>query len=210
MTILHFFVEVILLGLGFVAGFFYRKYVMDSHQQSLEALGKKILDEARKEAESLRKEAKLQAKDQLLQMKMDFEKETHERRQETNQLERRLLQREENLEKKGALLDERDTELIKQHKQTAKQEEELKVQIDRYQHLVTEQNARLEQLAGMSATEAKEHLLLSMEREIRADAARLVKRIETEAREHADRKAKDIIALAIKRYASDYVAEQTV
>ena len=50
MTILHFFVEFILLGLGFVAGFFYRKYVMDSHQQSLEALGKKILDEARKEA----------------------------------------------------------------------------------------------------------------------------------------------------------------
>jgi len=210
MTILHFIVEFILLGLGFLGGFFYRKYVMDSHQQSLEALGKKILDEARKEADSLRKEAKLQAKDQLLQMKMDFEKETHERRHELNQLERRILQKEENLEKKGALLDERETELIKQHKLAARQEEELKVQSERYQHLVAEQNARLEQLAGMSATEAKEYLLSSMEREIRADAARLVKRIETEAREHADRKAKDIIALAIKRYASDYVAEQTV
>ena len=104
MTILNFIVEVILLVLGFVGGFFYRKYVMDSHQQSLEALGKKILDEARKEADSLRKEAKLQAKDQLLQMKMDFEKETHERRHELNQLERRLLQKEENLEKKGACL----------------------------------------------------------------------------------------------------------
>ena len=90
MTIFHFIVEFILLGLGFLGGFFYRKYVMDSHQQSLEALGKKILDEARKEAESLRKEAKLQAKDQLLQMKMDFEKETHERRHELNQLERRI------------------------------------------------------------------------------------------------------------------------
>ena len=74
MTIVHFIVEIILLVLGFFGGFFYRKYVMDSHQQSLEALGKKILDEARKEADSLRKEAKLQAKDQLLQMKMDFEK----------------------------------------------------------------------------------------------------------------------------------------
>ena len=210
MTILNFIVEVILLALGFVGGFFYRKHVMDSHQQSLEALGKKILDEARKEADSLRKEAKLQAKDQLLQMKMDFEKETHERRHELNQLERRLLQKEENLEKKGAVLDERDTELIKQHKQAARQEEELKAQTERYQHLVAEQNARLEHLAGMSATEAKEHLLQSMEREIRTDAARMVKRIETEAREHADRKAKDIIGLAIKRYASDYVAEQTV
>ena len=210
MTILKFFVEVLLLGLGFLGGFFYRKHVMDSHQKSLEALGKKILDEARKDAETIKKEAKLQAKDQLLQMKMDFEKETQERRHELNQQERRLLQKEEHLEKKAGLVDERDNELIKKQKLLAKQEDDLKTQTELYQHLIDEQNARLEQLAGMSTAEAKEHLLRSMEREIRADAARLVKRIETEAREHADRKAKEIIGLAIKRYASDYVAEQTV
>ncbi len=61
---------------GFFAGYFYRRYVTDRNQQSMEALGKKILDEARKEAETIKKEAKLQAKDQLLQMKTDFEKET--------------------------------------------------------------------------------------------------------------------------------------
>ncbi len=210
MTIIQFFVEIILLALGFVGGFFYRKHVIDSHQKSLEALGKKILDEARKDAENLKKEAKLLAKDQLLQMKMDFEKETQERRHELNQLERRLIQKEENLEKKASLVDERDNELIKKHKVVAKQEEELKVQIDRAQHLIEEQNTRLEQLAGMSAAEAKDHLLKSMEREIRVDAAHMVKRIESEAKEHADRKAKEIIGLAIKRYASDYVAEQTV
>ena len=210
MTIIYFLVEIILVCVGFVAGFFYRKYVVDRHQQSLEALGKKILDEARKDAESIKKEAKLQAKDHLLQMKMDFEKETQERRHELNQLERRLLQKEEHLEKKGALVDERDTELIKKHKQLVQQEEDLKVQTEEYSHLLAEQSARLEQLAGMSATEAKEYLLRTMEREVRGDAARLVKRVETEAREHADRKAKEIIGLAIKRYASDYVAEQTV
>jgi len=203
-------IEGIAAVLGFLAGFFYRKYIMDRNQQSLEALGKKILDEARKEAESIKKESKLQAKDQLLQLKMDFEKETLERRQEQNQLERRLLQREENLEKKAALLDERDTDLIKKHKVVTQQQEDLKTQELRYQQILAEQNLRLEQLAGMSATEAKEFLLRSVEREIRADAARLVKRIETEAKEHADRKAKEIMALAIKRYASDYVAEQTV
>jgi ribonuclease Y len=195
---------------GFAAGFLYRKLVMERNQVALESLGKKILDEASKEAEAVKKEATLQVKDQLLQMKLEFEKETNERRQEMNQLERRLLQKEEHLEKKGASLDERDDALIKEHKLVAQHEEELKVQKERYQHLVAEQNARLEQLAGMSATEAKDYLLQAMEREIRADAARLVKRIETEAREHADRKAKEIIALAIKRYASDYVAEQTV
>jgi len=202
--------DFITLVAGFTAGFFYRKLVMERNQVALESLGKKILDEASKEAETIKKEAKLLSKDQLLQMKMDFEKETHDRRHEIGQLERRLLQREEHLEKKGTLLDERDTELIKKHKLVAQHEEELKTQTERYQQLLAEQNARLEQLAGMSATEAKDFLLRTMEREIRGDAARMVKLIETEAREHADRKAKEIIALAIKRYASDYVAEQTV
>jgi ribonucrease Y len=206
----HFLIEGLAIAAGFAAGFFYRKYIMDAHQESLEVLGKKILDEARKEADAIKKESKLQVKDQFLQMKMDFEKETHERRQELNQLERRLLQKEEHLEKKGDLLDERDTDLIKKHKQMSQHEEELKAQSEQYQKLMAEQNARLEQLAGLSANEAKEYLLRTMEREIRADSARMVKRIETEAREYADRKAKEIISLAIKRYASDYVAEQTV
>ncbi len=206
----HVLVEGIAAGLGFLSGFFYRKYAMDSRQGSLEALGKKILDEARKEADGIKKEARIQAKDQLLQMKVDFDKETHERRHELNLLERRLLQKEEHLEKKGGTLDERESELVKKHKLVVQQEEEVKSQEERYQKLLVEQNARLEQLAGMSASEAKEVLLQSMEREIRADAARMVKRIDTEAKELADRRAKEIISLAIKRYASDYVAEQTV
>jgi len=206
----HVLVEGLALAGGFAAGFFYRKYLMDAHQESLEALGKKILDEARKEAETIKKETKLQAKDQLLQLKMDFEKETQERRHELNQLERRLIQKEEHLERKGDSLDERETELLKKHKQMTQKEEELKGLMAHHQQLVAEQNVRLEHLAGMSANEAKDFLLRTMEREIRADAARMVKRLETEAREHADRKAKEIIGLAIKRYASDYVAEQTV
>ncbi len=200
----------LLLGLGSLGGFYYRKYLMESRLESLETLGKKILDEARKDAEALKKEAKLQAKDQLLQMKTDFDKETQERRHELNLLERRLLQKEEHLEKKGILLDERETELTKKQKLAAQQEKELTEKQAEYQRLLAEQNARLEQLAGLSAVEARELLLQTLEREVRADAARLVKRLDTEARELADRKAKEITALAIKRYASDYVAEQTV
>jgi ribonuclease Y len=206
----HTLLEGSFLGIGFLAGFLYRKYVMESHIGSLETLGKRILDDAGKEAEAIKKEAKLQAKDHLYQIKIDFEKETQERRQELNLLERRLLNKEEHLEKKAAVVDERETELVKKHRVVAQQEEELKQQGEQYRQLLSEQNARLEQLAGMSAQEARDLLLQSMEREIRADAARMVKRIEGEAREHSDRKAKEIIALAIKRYASDYVAEQTV
>ncbi len=206
----HVLIEGFFVCLGFLAGFLYRKYVMDAHIGSLEALGKKILDDAGKEAEGIKKEARLQAKDHLYQIKVDFEKETQERRLELNQLERRLLQKEEHLEKKASLVDERETELVKKHRHVTQQEEGLKEQAEHYQNLVAEQNIRLEQMAGMSAMEARDLLLQTAEREIRADAARMVKRIESETREHADRKAKDIIALAIKRYASDYVAEQTV
>lgn len=198
------------LGLGFLAGFFYRKYLIDSHVESLEALGKKILDEARKEADSIKKETRLQAKDQLLQLKADFERETQERRHEFAQIERRFLKKEENLEKKAALLDEREVELTKKQKHLTNLEKDLAEKQVHYHKLLAEQNERLERLAGMSAQEAKELLLKTMEREVRIEAARMVKRIDTEAREMADRKAKEIIALAIKRYASDYVAEQTV
>jgi ribonuclease Y len=201
---------VLILGLGFLVGFFYRKYLIDSHGESLEALGKKILDEARKEAEGIKKETRLQAKDQLLQLKTDFERETQDRRQEFAQIERRFLQKEENLEKKAALLDERETELTKKQKHLNHLEKDLSDKQEHYQKLLAEQNERLERLAGMSAQEAKELLLKTMEREVRIEAARMVKRIDTEAREMADRKAKEVTALAIKRYASDYVAEQTV
>ena len=95
-------VIVVLTGLGFLAGFFYRKHLMESQIESLEGLGKKILDEARKEAENLKKESRLQAKDHLYQLKQEVEKETQERRQELLMLERRFLQKEENLEKKAS------------------------------------------------------------------------------------------------------------
>jgi ribonuclease Y len=201
---------VVMTGFGFLVGFFYRKRLMESHIESLESLGKKILDEARKEAESIKKESRLQAKDQLYQLKQDFEKETQERRQELLALERRFLQKEENLEKKTSLLDERETDINKKSRQLGNLEKSLLEKEERYQRLLDEQNARLEELAGLTAQEAKDLLLRTMEREVRTEAARMVKRIEIEARETASRKAREITALAIKRYASDHVAEQTV
>jgi ribonucrease Y len=201
---------VVMTGFGFLVGFFYRKRLMESHIESLESLGKKILDEARKEAESIKKESRLQAKDQLYQLKQDFEKETQERRQELLALERRFLQKEENLEKKTSLLDERETDINKKSRQLGNLEKSLLEKEERYQRLLDEQNARLEELAGLTAQEAKDLLLRTMEREVRTEAARMIKRIDIEARETASRKAREITALAIKRYASDHVAEQTV
>jgi ribonucrease Y len=176
----------------------------------VENLAKKILDEARKDAEAVKKETALQAKDQLFQMKVEFDKESKERRSELNSLEKRLLQKEEHLEKKIGILDGKEAELNNRQKAIEALDKEIKEKDAYYQGLIQEQRINLERLAGISSEEARNLLLKNMEREIRTDAARMVKRIETEAREFADKKAKEIIGLAIKRYASEYVAEQTV
>lgn len=196
--------------LGLFAGFYLRRMIIESRIDSVENLAKKILDEARREAEAIKKETALQAKDQLFQMKVDFDKETKERRQELNNLEKRLLQKEEHLEKKIGILDSKESELGNRQRAIELSEKEIKEKEAYFQHLISEQKLQLERLAGISSEEARNILLKNLEREVRTDAARLVKRIETETRELADKKAKEIIGLAIKRYASEYVAEQTV
>lgn len=202
---------VILSGvIGVLAGFYLRRMIIESRIDSVENLAKKILDEARKDAEALKKETALQAKDQLFQMKVEFDKENKERRSELNTLEKRLLQKEEHLEKKINVLDGKEAELSNRQKAIEALDKEIKEKDAYYQGLIQEQRLNLERLAGISSEEARNLLLRNMEREVRTDAARLGKRIETEAREFADKKAKEIIGLAIKRYASEYVAEQTV
>ncbi|WP_041284448.1 ribonuclease Y [Desulfobacca acetoxidans] len=197
-------------GLGVLAGFYLRRMIIESRIDSVENLAKKILDEARKEAETIKKEEALRAKDQLFQMKVEFDKESKERRSELNILEKRLLQKEEHLEKKISILDSKESEINNRQKLIDATEKTLKEKEIQYQNLIQEQRHNLERLAGMSSEEGRNLLLKTLEREVRTDAARLVKRIETDAREVADKKAKEIIGLAIKRYASEYVAEQTV
>lgn len=170
----------------------------------------RIAEEAKKEAEAIVKEARLQAKEILYQSKQEFERETKERRAELQRMEQRLLQKEENLEKKVELLDQKEINLAGREKallQAEKEHEEKAQELDR---LLAEHRSRLEKLAGMTAEQAKEELIQTIEAEAKERAARILKRIEDETKAMADKKAKEIIALAIQRYASDYVSEKTV
>ncbi|ROR03470.1 ribonuclease Y [Desulfosoma caldarium] len=169
-----------------------------------------LLEEARKEAETLKKEAILQAKDNIFRLKADFEKETKETRRELQSLEKRLLQKEENLEKKSEALDKRESVIAKKEKQLQEKERDLEQRSKEVEDLIEAQRLKLESLSGISAQEAKELLIKSIEDEARHEAALTVKRLEAEAREQGDKKAKEIIALAIQRYAGDYVVEKTV
>jgi ribonuclease Y len=196
--------------LGGVIGFLIRKRFSDARIGSAKEVAKQLIEEAEKRAEILKKEALLQAKDKFYQEKAEFEKETVEKRQEMQGLEKRIIQRESHLDKKIELLDTKEGEINRREKNLIQQEKTIQEQEKKVVGLLEKQRAQLETIAKMSSEEAKRLLMESMENEAKHEAAKKIKKIEDEAREVADKKSKEIISLAIQRYAGEYVAEKTV
>jgi len=195
---------------GVAVGMLLRQKFAGSRVAGAQRDAEQIVEEGRREAEAIRKEATLQAKDAVLQAKTEWEHEAKELRRELQSQEKRLVQKEENLDRKTAQVEERFEELNKQEKTLWQEQDKLQGREKELEQLVQEQTVRLEKIAGLSAEEAKQELITSLESEARHDAAKRIKQIEDEAREMADKNAKKILALAIQRYAGDYVAERTV
>ncbi len=194
------------LGIGFVLA---RKRGAAAEGRS-RAEAQALLEEARKEAEILKKEAVLRAKEETFEEKARAEKELEERKTEVLALERRLQQREGNLDKKEENLDKRDTRLEEREEQLGARLDELEASRKEVADRFAEVNTRLERVAGMSAEEAKAELKANLLSEARHESAKEIRDIEEEAKKVADKKAKEIISLAIQRYAGEYVSERTV
>jgi ribonuclease Y len=198
-----------ILGALFV-GFTLARYVQRKKIGEYEKIGKKILDDAKKEADVLIREASIQAKDIALQGRNELEQEVKARRLELQNAERRLSQKESNIDKKTEALDRKEEELGKKDKELSGRQSYFDNRIKEYDALIREGKERLEKISAMTAEEAKRTLMQMMEDEAKYEAVKVYKRIEEEAKEKADREAKKIIALAIQRYAGDYVGEDTV
>jgi ribonucrease Y len=201
---------IVALAVGVLLGIAVRRYWLERRAANFHERAANIVNDAQKEAEAIKKEAILQAKDTLFQMKAEFEKESKESKRELQALEKRLVQKEEHLDKKSETLDKRESNIARREKVLLQQENDLNERGRSLQDIIEEQRLKLESLSGISAQEAKTMLIQSIENEARHEAALIVKKIDTEAREIADKKAKNTIALAIQRYAGDYVAEKTV
>ena len=178
--------------------------------RAAEGESKRIIEDAKRRSETLIKEAEIEAKDTLYKLKSDFDAETRETRGELKKREHRLIQKEENLDRKSDQFERRDGAISNKEKSLQKRENRIEKEELKYAELIEEQKSQLEKISGMTAEQAKELLLRAMENEARYDGAKLIKRIETETREQADKKAKKIMATAIQRYAGDFVAERTV
>ncbi len=205
---------IIAMVLGAVAfltiGYLFRKNVAESKIVTAEAMAKKIIDEAEKEAETAKKEALLEAKDSFYKDKAVFEKETQQKRDEIHSLEKRLHQKEENLDRKVDLLDRKELDINSRDKDLSRRDHELKEMETSYRQMIEEEKQRLERISGMSSDQAKKLLMENMKTDARQEGAKYIKKIEEDTLALADKKAKEIISTSIQRCASDFVAEATV
>jgi ribonuclease Y len=193
-----------------IAGFTLAWFVQKKKIGEYEKIGKKILEDAKKEADVMTREASIQAKDIVLQARNELEQETKARRLEMQNSERRLSQKESNIDKKIDTLDKKEEDLAKKEKEVSARQSQFDTKIRDYELLISQAKTRLEKISDMTAEEAKKMLIQAMEDEAKYEAMKIIKKIEEEAREKADKKAKEIIAFAIQRYAGDYVGEDTV
>jgi ribonuclease Y len=198
------------LIVGAIIGFMLRKKLVEGNQANVEAQGRQIVENAIQDAEKIKKEALLQAKEEAYQIKQDADREARLSRQELKEEQRRLDRKLdevkvdlETLERRSGKVQQHEEKVRNWEKQVDKTAREL-------DSLIDEERYKLEKIAGIGREEAKKELMASIESEARMDAAKRLSRIENEMKIEADRKGKNILALAIARYAGDYVADKTV
>jgi ribonucrease Y len=202
------------LGLGLVLGLFVARRRDRRRQEAAKAEARdeasKILERVREEAETVRKEAFLKGREEALQIRDEWEREEARRREELERAERRASERSDALDRKFDLLNERDQAQEARAADLRKREETLESRTREAQELRDSARKKLEELAGLSAREARDRLMSEMEDEARAEAANRLREIREEAHREAAREAKGIIAQAIQRMAADETAEATV
>jgi len=196
--------------LGLIGFKFFQQSLDAKRRSEAESQMLQSTQNAQREAENVVKEAKIEAKDILFQAKSEIEAKEKEKRSELQAFERKLYQREESLEKKVSQFDKRDEELRRKERTIKEKEEVLQLKVSNCEQAIKEHRLALEQVAGITADEAKRQLLSEIESEARMDAALLGKRILDEAKEQADREAREIVTRSIQRITRDYVNEATI
>ena len=203
-------ISILLVAFGVVAGYFIRKSVLEAKIAGAKDAAERILEDAKREAESLKKEALLEAKDEIHKLRTETERELRERRSELQRQENRLLQKEENLDRKDDLLDKREMLLEKKEESLNSRQQHIEEMESKVEEMVRTQQAELERISGLTKEQARTLILERTEKELSHEIAVRVKEAENRIKEEADKRAKNILSLAIQRCAADHVAETTV
>ena len=170
---------------------------------SAETKAREIIDDAVKTAEAKKKESLLEIKEESIRTKNELEKETKERRAELQRYEKRVLSKEEALDKRSDAMEKREAGF-------AAKEEQLRSREAKVEELSRQRVQELERISGLTSEQAKEYLLKTVEDDVKHDTAKMIKELEAQAKEEADKKAKEYVVTAIQRCAADHVAETTI
>ena len=205
---------IVAIVIGLVLGFIVNRLIASSSSKNAAREAASLVEDAKKQAETLRREAAVEAKDEALRYKQEMEKENKERMREVRSAENRIAQREESLDRRVESLDAREHQLSSLQGQVERRErdvEEAENAIERHrEEAQVEINQALERAAGMSPQEAKEELLETIHDEVTRESAVIIRDAETRTKAEADKKAREILSLAIQRVAADHSAESTV
>ncbi|ANU10581.1 hypothetical protein A1A1_00963 [Planococcus antarcticus DSM 14505] len=201
-----------LLGIivGVVVGYFALKKANDSNIAGAKNSAKQIVEDAKREAEALKKEALLEAKDENHKLRTETESDIRERRSELQRQENRLLQREENLDRKDDALNKREAGLERKDEALAEKQQHIEQMESKAEEFVRQQQSEMERISSLTREEAKSIILQDVEKELSTDISVMMKESEARAKEESDKKAKNILSLAMQRFAADHVAETTV
>lgn len=196
------------LGLG--AGFVLQKQMAGKQIADSQGLADRIISEARKESEALKIEARHQAQDEIYKQKKELEREFKDRESQLKSEEKRLHSKEERLDSKREQVADKEAQVVELEKQLIKQEKHLSDVEEDLEHKADEHERKLQEISGLTVEEARENLMNEIESRTRHEAAKMIRNIEMEAKENASKKAREILSLALQRYAGDYAGEQTV
>mgnify|MGYP000686157269 FL=1 len=184
-------------------GYTMRKRIAESKIRVAEEEAKRIIDSAAKEAENKKKEEIIKAKEEIMNSRKELDDEIKERRSEVQLQERRILQKEENLENKLEQLEQREQNLQKKNNEVESKRSEI-------EETINKQKEELQRISRLSVEEAKQYLLSEVEKSIVTEKAELIRRLDEEAKEKAQKNAKEIIGYAIQKCAADHTSETTV
>ena len=195
----------ILLGIavGIIAGYFVRKNIYESKIGQANSEADRIIKQAEDDSKRIHKEKLLEAQEEIHKLRTESERENKERRSDLQKYERRVIQKEEILDKKLQNLEQKETSLGDKLKNVARKEEEVEA-------IKNQQLEKLESISGITSDKAKEIILTNAERDVRREMSIMIKEIESQAKEEADKKSREIIGYAIQKCAADHVAETTV
>ncbi len=201
---------VVALFVGVVGGYFLNNLFASKSIKNAQTQAKKIIEDALKDAANKKKEYLLQAKEEAYKFKKEVEEDLKEKENGLKKFESRLQIKEEKVEVKQEKLNQREIELNEKEKRLSLLEKELESKQQEVEKVLEEQIKKLEEIAGLSSEKAKELLMAEIESKTRHEAAKMIRQIEAEARENADKKAKEILATAIQRYAGEFIADNSV